>query len=158
MTTRGGGYSVNTLQELLKIRSRLQEKLARNSDYRALTAVERAIAELNADVIALPAPAHLSGISITPHRPGSHADAVAQILSERGQPLTMRELLGRLRQKGVKFIGKHPKLSLSATLSRSRQFRSVSFEGVRSWWFCGRPIPESGRLVDAKNEMPRLPH
>src|SRR5215469_9570102 len=141
VTAAGADAMTDPLHQLLKLKGRLEQKLSRNSDYRALLAIEHAIAELGESSPAQPAP--LSVASIRPAQMGvlSHAEAVAEILAEQGEPLAMRELVNRLRRKGVRFVGKDPKLSLSATLSRSRQFRSVSFEGGRCWWFSDRPLP-----------------
>jgi hypothetical protein len=65
----------------------------------------------------------------------------------------MRELITQLRHEGIKFIGKDPKLSLSATLSRSPQFRSVSYDGARCWWFADRPLPKDHNVPDVRHDI-----
>jgi hypothetical protein len=136
VTAAGADAKIDPLHQLLKLKRRLEQKLSRNSDYRALKAIEHAIAELGEA-----APPSLPGIQPSHMGVPSHVEAVAEVLTEEGEPLAMRDLVTRLRRKGVKFVGKHPKLSLSATLSRSRQFRSMSFEGGRCWWFSDSPPP-----------------
>jgi hypothetical protein len=153
-TRRIAGVEAPTdpLRQLLKLKSRLEQKLSRNSDYRALVAIEHAIAELD-DAPAQPAPPLVPRIEPSPMGALSHVEAVTAVLTQQGEPLAMRELVTRLRQKGVRFVGKDPKLSLSATLSRSRQFRSVSFEGERCWWFSDRPLPHDRRPTDARQDF-----
>ena len=151
--TAGADAMADPLHQLLKLKSRLDQKLSRNSDYRALLAIEHAIAELGESAPAQPAPPSLPRIQPSHMVVPSHVEAVAEILTEQGEPLAMRELVNRLRRKGVRFVGKDPKLSLSATLSRSRQFRSVSFEGGRCWWFSDRSLPDDRRPTHGRHEF-----
>ena len=149
----GADAKIDPFHQLLKLKRRLEQKLSRNSDYRALKAIEHAIAELGEGTAARVVPPSLSGIQPSHMGVPSHVEAVAEVLTEQGKPLAMRDLVTRLRRKGVRFVGKHPKLSLSATLSRSRQFRSVSYEGGRCWWFSDRPLPHDRRPTDGRQEF-----
>ena len=47
VTAAGADAMTDPLHQLLKLKSRLEQKLSRNSDYRALQAIEHAIAELS---------------------------------------------------------------------------------------------------------------
>jgi hypothetical protein len=106
-----------------------------NSDYRALVAIDRVVNELGSGI-------KERQYSATP--PGkklSQTEATAQALQEKGKPLSLEELVGLLKAKGVTFRGKRPELSLSANLSSQKQFRSVKYNGARCWWFSNRSIP-----------------
>src|SRR5215469_9933465 len=112
VTAAGEEGTTDQLHQLLKLKSLLEQKLSRNSDYRALMAIEHAIAELGESAPAQPAPLSVPRIRTAQMGVLSHAEAVAEVLTERGEPLAMRELVGQLRRKGVRFVGKDPKLSL----------------------------------------------
>jgi len=65
-------------------------------------------------------------------------EAVAKILEENGGPLQTRDLLPRLRARGVEVGGKDPVATLSARLSNSDDFR---IDRAVGWWFSNKPIP-----------------
>jgi hypothetical protein len=148
----------DTVHRLQGLRAELEQKLLRNADYRALLAIERAISELSSTV---PGPTALSPSDLRsptpPPSPARHpkrllqTDVAAEILRERGRPLPLEVLLGLLKEKGISFRGRRPELSLSATLSSHKDFRSIRYDGVRCWWFSGRPIPPGKSSATGKS-------
>ena len=68
-------------------------------------------------------------------------DAVRATLEERGEPLTIGDLLDAVRARGVEIGGKTPTSTLSARLSPSHEFRS--YRGI-GWWFADKPLPSKG--------------
>src|SRR5262245_41069534 len=142
----------HTLQQLQQLRAELRSHLMRDPEYRALVAVERAITEIGTKLPQvesaspsksskrLAVPAHGAASSV------SQSVATAQILEEHAVPMRSEELIPKLKARGVRFRAKEPRLSLSATLSSNKQFRSVKYQGQRCWWFSDRSIPGDVRL------------
>ena len=138
-------------EQLAKLRDQLRQRLTRSADYRALIAIEHAIAELQEQTAVAEAP------RVPQRNKKTITRAAAQILSEQKEPFPLRDLLNRLREMGIKFKGQHPESSLSATLSRNDQFRAVRYQGKRCWWLSRRPIPERDPLAQGESNI-RMTH
>ena len=138
-----------TLQQLQALHVELRSHLMQDPQYRALVAVEQAIAELGTKVPQVESVAAARGAASSV----SQAVATAQILEECAVPLPCEELITKLKAMGVRFRAKEPRFSLSATLSGSEQFRSVKYRGQRCWWFSDRRVP-----AEAPDSVaPRIP-
>lgn len=75
--------------------------------------------------------------------------AVAELLEEAGGPLETRDLLPKVRERGIDVGGKDPVATLSARLSNSDQFKNRRGVG---WWFSDRPLPQGGHLLGSDSE------
>ncbi len=66
------------------------------------------------------------------------------ILEKEGHPLTARELVARLAERG-KTIGGKDRVTrvtnLSSMLSPHNDFVSVRWSGTQAWWLAGRELP-----------------
>ena len=131
----------DALHRLQGLRVELEQKLLQNPDYRALIAIERALSELGSGTARLSSPQLAKKLPAEGPRKLSQTEAATEILREKGKPLPLEDLIGLLKQKGITFRGKRPELSLSATLSTHKHFRSIRYNGKRCWWFSNRPIP-----------------
>jgi hypothetical protein len=133
----------NPTEQLAKLRDQLRQRLMRSADYRALIAIEHAIAELREQTAVEPVP------PLPRRNKKTITGAASQILSEQREPFPVRELVNRLRQMGIKFKGRYPESSLSATLSRNDQFRAIRYQGKRCWWLSRHPIPDQDPLAQS---------
>ena len=140
----------DALHRLQDLRVELEQKLLQNSDYRALIAIDRALSELGSGTAKLSSPQLAKKLPEAPKKL-SQTEAATEILREKGKPLPLEVLIGLLKQKGITFRGKRPELSLSATLSTHKHFRSIRYNGMRCWWFSNRPIPApaAGNKIEA---------
>jgi hypothetical protein len=144
-------HSRQPRKQLSRLRDELKQRLMRNPDYRALIAIERAIAELEEQ------PAVRAESPKPPKKKLTIIRAATQVLKAQVQPLPVHDLLSFLRAIGVKFNGKHPESSLSVSLSRDNRFRTVRYRGKRCWWLSHRSIPDRDLAAQAGGDI-RLAH
>ena len=154
------------LEGLRVLRNEAEARLRQNEDYRALVALEEAIRKLELPgtaatfstpglIIPVVAPTQVGRIVAPPTIQGSRisvtaaamsagvsqGDAAHLVLSERGEPVPVVELLDHVRAEGAVVEGKRPHINLSSTLSRDKRFRTVRYEGRPAWWLADRPFP-----------------
>jgi hypothetical protein len=148
------------------LRQQAHERLYNaNPDYRALVALDEAIAKAAPQSTrqAIPAPPptwlptppphiqgtaikpiehwdHLNAFRVKPTGP-SHSQATAALLEREGIPLPVSILVPNVRGLGATLTGKDPEINLSSSLSRDKIFRSVRYQGRPCWWFADRPFP-----------------
>jgi|SRR5690242_9916977 len=138
----------DAMRGLQALRTELHTKLLENTEYRALVEIERAIENLNTG----PSRATFTVPSAGPSRKrASQLEAAAEILNEHARPLSLDELVAKLKAKGIKFRGKRPEFSLSANLSSHKEFRSIKYVGKRCWWFANRAVPPEHGKNSAKS-------
>ena len=78
----------------------------------------------------------------SPQRRRPSVPTVARdILNKKGHPLTARELVARLAERGKVIGGKDKVTNLSSTLSPHDDFVSIPWGGARAWWLTDREIP-----------------
>ena len=143
-------HSRQPREQLLRLRDELKQRLMRNADYRAMMAIEHAMAELEEQpaVTESPKPARKKLTIIR---------AATQVLDAQVQPLPVHDLLNCLRAIGVKFNSKNPESSLSVSLSRDDRFRTVRYQGRRCWWLSHRSVPDRDLLGQTGRDI-RLAH
>lgn len=79
-------------------------------------------------------------------RPAVLIPAAVQILRDRGQPMSRRELHEALSEKGLVVRGADPVKALGTILWRARD-EIVQIEG-RGYWPKDDPVPPAGRWMD----------
>lgn len=73
----------------------------------------------------------------------SQPDAAKAALLEAGKPMTVRELIPVVTQKGIAFTANDPIASLGSQLSRNPDmFESRRMEGQYYWWLKGQAWPD----------------
>lgn len=130
------------------LRAKIESRLMDNPDYRALVALDRAIAEVsNPDW-------HSASREVVPgggkplkrdggepsQKPLTQPEATARLLNEHG-PMPTSAILERIGDLGVTVSGADPVINLSSSISKSGQFKSVRINGVSHWWFKDRELP-----------------
>ena len=120
------------------LRDSLRRKLEESEEYRALVALEEAIAKVVKPLPAASAPKH----GVEERRPTSQAEAAWLALQNAGKPLTIAELIKELSEAGVTVGGANPKINLSSTLSRDERFVSMKWNNSACWWLADRQPPE----------------
>jgi len=98
--------------------------LAGNAQFMAL---DRAINDLEAILPAAPATSRLRR-----KRP-TQCDAAVTVLSEAEAPLTIKEILDRITQKGARVGGRRPLGTLASSLSQDSRFEAVRDGASRTW-------------------------
>jgi hypothetical protein len=135
-----------------KLRDEFSRRLMSIPDYRALIALDKAIAEVERtpvrssssmpDIQAKPPPEppkHFSLDASTGHFQ-SHGNAAIAVLKRNEQPMPLSALLPLVREEGARVNGKDPEINLSSSLSRNERLRSVRYEGRSCWWLADRPF------------------
>jgi hypothetical protein len=119
----------------------LEAKLAAMPEYRRLQFVRKTLADLKA----LPRVASASAGNGTDNGavvpPRSTPAAAQAALEATGHPLDTRALLPIMPKFGKVVGGLDPARNLSSTLSADERFESVDWNGARSWWLAGKPLP-----------------
>ena len=98
--------------------------LAGNAQFMAL---DRAISDLEAALPAVPA-----GPRTHRKRP-TQCDAAMTVLSEAEVPLTIKEIMDRITQKGARVGGRRPLGTLASSLSQDSRFEAVRDGASRTW-------------------------
>ena len=138
--------------EMRKLRDQFVKRLMANPDYRALIALDKAIAEvegapgqpealvdIQSERRARQFEFHAIG---SEHRSTpSHVNATIAVLDRVGHPMPLVALLPLVRDEGAVIKGKDPEINLSSSLSRSNHLRSVRYDGRTCWWLRDRPYP-----------------
>jgi hypothetical protein len=136
--------------EMRKLRNEFVRRLMSNPDYRALIALDKAIAEvesapeqsraaLGAQTACQPQErpdAFRGQIHVRP----SHANAAIAVLTRTGHPMPLSALLPLAREEGAQVKGQDPEINFSSSLSRNERLRSVRYEGRSCWWLADRPF------------------
>jgi hypothetical protein len=153
--------------EMRKLRNEFVRRLMANPDYRALVALDKAIAEVEG------APEHsiASAPDVQTVRPvlrqstfpavPSQAYATETVLFRHDHPMPLSALLPLVREEGARLSGKDPEINLSSSLSRSERLRSVRYEGRSCWWLANRPFPgekDFGGVTDADTPAADVSH
>ncbi|GLS56086.1 winged helix-turn-helix domain-containing protein [Methylobacterium gregans] len=139
---------MDPVDELRKLEDAIEQRLKLNSDFVALQAVKRAIRDIvNAGMVAdMPSsPSTASNVSFSNVRARlrqaqtpsggspSQADAAFAILKEKGEVLSISELVPLARARGAIVGGNNPELNLSSSLSRDGRFISLRIAGRPMW-------------------------
>lgn len=151
-----------SVSALRMIHGELIDRLRReNSEFRTLLLIEQAIASLEGhgrpeplegEVLPMLArrrrgrpiqdgvttPLLASG-SVKPFV--SQRAAAEQALVERGEPVTIKELLVMVAEQGAQVRGVRPQATLSSNLSQDPRFGLVNYRGEICWWLAGRALP-----------------
>ena len=90
-------------------------------------ALDRAISDLEAALPAVPA-----GPRTHRKRP-TQCDAAMTVLSEAEVPLTIKEIMDRITQKGARVGGRRPLGTLASSLSQDSRFEAVRDGASRTW-------------------------
>lgn len=153
----------SALESMRALRDQIEERLQATEDYRALRALDKAIAEMQGAERPVPPWRRVTAPAPTPIRDRlPQADAAARVMDQRDEPIPIAELVPLVRQAGAHVGGNDPEASLSSTLSKDERFRSVRFNGRPAWWFRSKSYPgeteEERRQeaqVDAADEAAR---
>jgi len=149
--------STSAMTEMRRLRDEFARRLMSNPDYRALVALDKAIAEVQG----APVEHALSALNVetgspvlgrpTLHTMPSHANAAIAVLKRNGRPMPLSDLLPLVREEGAAVNGKDPEINLSSSLSRNDRLRSVRYKGRSCWWLKDRPYPGETAVVEAKD-------
>jgi hypothetical protein len=132
-----------TINALQSRREHHAKQLAENADFKAIQALDQAIAALSSK--------RANGGSSgripfqVPHhgRRLSQPAAAKQIILKHGKPVPTRQLLEEIGTLGVRVGGANPINNLVSVLSsRREEFKSVPWGDGRGWWVAGQPVPE----------------
>jgi hypothetical protein len=133
------------------LRAQIEARLQESEDYRALKALDKALADLG----------HASKEQVgsplirQPRRVSdglSHADAAEKVMDQIGEPIPIADLVSRVREMGAHVGGQDPNINLSSTLSKDPRFRSVRYQGRKAWWLAGRAYPNED-AVDRSRDL-----
>jgi hypothetical protein len=139
--------TISATTEMRKLRNDFVRRLMSNPDYRALVALDKAIAEVEGvpehSIAATPKAQTASPVLRNPTFPAvpSQAYATLTVLGRHGRPMPISELLPLVREEGAMVNGNDPTINLSSSLSRNERLRSVRYEGRSCWWLADRPFP-----------------
>lgn len=156
----------STLENLRRLHHEVATRLARESeDYRLLVALKQTITWLErhdasqqrADAVEPPAapPEGLPAIellaalarrgttrrSLSADGQETKRDAVVRILRERGEPVSIAELIELMQSRGITIGGVRPQGNLSSNLSQDKRFRPVRYRDRACWWLADVPVP-----------------
>jgi hypothetical protein len=131
------------------LRAEIAARLEKNEDYRALKALDTALAELgHASSVAVSGRMFIRARSFREvARAGareqqiSQADAAEKVMDRAGEPVPIAELVQKVREEGAQVGGSDPHINLSSTLSKDDRFRSVRYGGRQAWWLRRRRYP-----------------
>lgn len=113
---------------------RFRQNIEQSDDYRAMKALEDAIAKMSEPSPNVSTTTFAVGTS-GPRPPRTTQSEAAYIaIRTEGKPLSIAELLQQLEAVGVKVGGTNPKVNLSSTLSRDERFVPVYWGGAPRWW------------------------
>jgi hypothetical protein len=159
-------HEASTLENLRRLHHDVATRLARESeDYRLLVALRQTIGWLERrdnphhrhDFAEPPAspPDGLPAIELlaalarrgSPRRHLSSdgqetkRDSVVRILRERGEPVSIAELIELMQGRGITIGGARPQGNLSSNLSQDKRFRPVRWRDRACWWLSDIPVP-----------------
>jgi hypothetical protein len=144
-------HANQTLKGLDELIVQTQERLAKNPDYIALRALEKARAEIatesgakmiddvTGEELALVPTGRIHRIRATAP---SQLEAAEKALEKAGIPLSTPVLVERVKALGAKVGGDTPNTNLGSTLSRSETVYSTKWKGEPAWWLVGRALPK----------------
>jgi hypothetical protein len=155
----------STLENLRRLHHEVATRLARESeDYRLLVALKQTITWLErrdnqarpdvadatvAGAEPMPAIELLAALarrsvprrSISTDGQETKRDAVVRILRERGEPVSIVELIELMQARGMSVGGARPQGNLSSNLSQDKRFRPVRYRDRACWWLADVPVP-----------------
>lgn len=156
----------STLENLRRLHHEVATRLARESeDYRLLVALKQTISWLErrdsaptrsdapepqaAPPEGLPAIELLAALArrgsgrrhLSSDGQETKRDAVVRILRERGEPVSIVELIELLQGRGITIGGVRPQGNLSSNLSQDKRFRPVRYRDRACWWLADIPVP-----------------
>jgi hypothetical protein len=140
------GEALSGLESLI---AAARDRLSQNPDYIALSELEKAHAEIlrrsrvaSSPLVArAPEPPFNLARESEDDRPLGQLQAAIKALKEAGHPLTIFELIDRVRALGAVVGGEKPAVNLGSTLSRSDEISSIRWRGQPAWWFTGQGKP-----------------
>ncbi len=153
----GAAQNSDALAEMKRLREDIMRRLEANPDFRALAALDEAIAKVEGRphgplaIIASAPPVTVTAAPVR-ERPMSQMDACAQALSIAGEPMSTKLLLKKITKLGAKVGGKNPLVNLGSSLSRDDRFDSVRWGDDRGWWLRGRTLPAQKSLGNSAQE------
>jgi hypothetical protein len=133
-------------EDMIALKGRIEQRLLLNPDYKALIALNKAIAEALGDEVAdMPdaqkarKPIAISSAEISDL---TQTDAVHVLLTKvLHAPAQTTTLVKALSAHGITVGGAKPEVNLSSVLSKDGRFRSVRYNGRYCWWIKGTPFP-----------------
>lgn len=159
---------IATLDTLRRLHQDVATRLAKESeDYRLLVALRQTIAWLEkresgtsrsepAELLhpssdAMPAIEILAALarrsssrrSISHDGQETKRDAVVRILKERGEPVSIAELIDLMQSRGITIGGVRPQGNLSSNLSQDKRFRPIRYRDRACWWLSDLPLPSA---------------
>jgi hypothetical protein len=157
---------IATLDTLRRLHQDVATRLARESeDYRLLVALRQTIAWLEKresgtsrsepvellhpsndampaiEILAALARRSSSRRSISHDGQETKRDAVVRILKERGEPVSIAELIELMQGRGITIGGVRPQGNLSSNLSQDKRFRPIRYRDRACWWLSDMPLP-----------------
>lgn len=156
----------STLDNLRRLHHEVATRLARESeDYRLLVALKQTITWLERrdssqqrHEAAEPQPSPPEGLPaiellaalarrgssrrhVSSDGQETKRDAVVRILRERGEPISIAELIELMQARGITISGVRPQGNLSSNLSQDKRFRPVRYRDRACWWLADIPVP-----------------
>lgn len=136
----------DSLAAMKALRDRIRKRLMGNTDYKALVALENAIAQVEGNVVTIRSSDDLKITTYAPgvivrSRPITQTDAAAQALETAGKPLSTAELMEKAKALGAEIGGKDPVVNFGSSMSRDPRFQNIKWRGQRTWWFADRSAP-----------------
>jgi hypothetical protein len=77
-------------------------------------------------------------------------DAVVRILRERGEPVSIVELIELMQSRGISVGGVRPQGNLSSNLSQDKRFRPIRYRDRACWWLADVPVPQSPSIPQSQ--------
>jgi hypothetical protein len=137
------------------LRCQIQQRLMENQDFKALLALDAAIAQVEGKTRIMAIGQQWRALTgagtdnaLAPRtRPITQVEAAIQALEEAGRPLPTAELMERAKALGAEIGGADPVVNFGSSLSRDKRFVNIRFvTGGRAWWFAGRKWNEQLNL------------
>ena len=141
---------MDTRSELQKARETLaaglDEKLKNIPEWRAIRAIDRALAAL-AESAAVPA--HAGTIvqfsdGGTKRMYPTYTTLARMLIEKKGSPVTTPELVAYMREnRPIHSDEEKAKINITSSLSKDDRFQSIPWAGGKAWWLVGRDLPTS---------------
>lgn len=159
-------YDISILDNLRKLHHEVATRLARESeDYRLVVALRQTIQWLERrdnspgkpehadapgpgeqipaiEVLAALARRGTTRRSVSSDGQETKRDVVVRILRERGEPVSITELIELMQRRGIKVGGVRPQGNLSSNLSQDKRFRPIRYRDRACWWLTDAPVPQ----------------
>jgi hypothetical protein len=160
-------YDISILDKLRKLHHEVASRLARESeDYRLVVALRQTIQWLERrdnvpgkseqiepsgpgeqmpaiEILAALARRGTTRRSLSSDGQETKRDVVVRILRERGEPVSIAELIELMQRRGIQVGGVRPQGNLSSNLSQDKRFRPIRYRDRACWWLADLPLPQA---------------